>query len=87
MPDFHQEMVNSAMEVREEKYILKRRIKMKILPEFKWMFNDKKEVSSKYQNLEETADFINLSGTPIKEDWVEWKRKLYKSRTRKSRMN
>ena len=52
MPDFLQEMVNSAMEVREEKYISKRSIKMKILPEFMRMFDDTKKVSSKYLNHE-----------------------------------
>ena len=50
MPDFFQDMIKKALEEREEKYISKRSIKMKILPEFKRMFDDTKEVSSKYQN-------------------------------------
>ena len=50
IPDFIQEMVNNSMEVREEKYISKRNIKMNILHEFKRMFDYTKEVSSKYQN-------------------------------------
>ena len=48
MLDNFQDMIKKALEEREEKYISKRSIKMKNLSEFKRMFNNTKEVSSKY---------------------------------------
>ena len=47
MPDKLQEMVESAMERRECKFIKQKNITMNVLPEIKRIFKDTKEVSSK----------------------------------------
>ena len=46
-PECLQEMIDDALEAREEKYTEKRNIKMNVLPEFRRMFENTKEVSSK----------------------------------------
>ena len=40
-------MIDWAMEEREEKYIKKKNIIMKVLPEFQSLFAETKEISSK----------------------------------------
>ena len=47
IPDELQQMVDRAMEEREEKYIKKKNITMKVLPEFQSLFAETKEISSK----------------------------------------
>ena len=47
IPDLLQDMIKRALEAREVKYTSRRNIKMRILPEFKRMFDETKEVSSK----------------------------------------
>ena len=39
-------MVDNAMENREDKFVKKRNLTMKVLPEFLQMFTDSKELSS-----------------------------------------
>ena len=46
IPEELQQMVDRAMEEREEKYI-KKNITMKVLPEFQSLFAEIKEISSK----------------------------------------
>ena len=46
MPEELQQMVDSSMEAREEKYT-KKNITMKVLPEFQSLFVETKEISSK----------------------------------------
>ena len=52
MTNFLKEIVNNEIEVREDKYILKWSIQIKINPEFKRMFDKINEVSSMYHNHE-----------------------------------
>ena len=47
IPDQLQAMVDKAMDEREEKYTKKKNISMRVLPEFKRLFDDTKEISSK----------------------------------------
>ena len=47
-PECLREMVDGALEAREEKYTEKRNIKMNVLPEFRRMFDSTKEISSKW---------------------------------------
>ena len=47
IPDELQQMVDRAMEEREEKCIKKKNITMKVLPEFQSLFAETKEISSK----------------------------------------
>ena len=47
IPDLLQDMIKRALEAREVKYTSRRNIKMRILPEFKRMFDETKEVCSK----------------------------------------
>ena len=46
LPEVMQKMVDNAMEQREDKFVKKRSLKMKVLPEFLQMFTDSKELSS-----------------------------------------
>ena len=47
IPDQLQDMINKAIEEREEKYVSKKNIYMKVLPEFKRLFDETKEISRK----------------------------------------
>ena len=47
MPEQLQEMIEKAFEEREDKFTAKRDIKMKVLPEFREMFNESKQISRK----------------------------------------
>ena len=45
MPEQLQEMIEKALEERKNKFTAKRNIKIKVVPEFKEMFNDTKQIS------------------------------------------
>ena len=46
LPEVMQKMVDNAMEQREDKFVKKRSLTIKVLPEFLQMFTDLKELSS-----------------------------------------
>ena len=71
IPDELQQMVDRAMEEREEKYIKKKNITMKVLPEFQSLFAETKEISSKAyfgNEIGENGRFYTMIGTLIKEE-------------------
>ena len=47
MPEQLQEIIEKAFEEREDKFTVKSNIKIKVVPEFKEMFSDTKQISSK----------------------------------------
>ena len=51
IPEELQEMIDNAMEMREEKYIKRKSITMKVLPKFKDLFTEVKEISSNRYSL------------------------------------
>ena len=63
IPEQLQEMVEGALEVREQKYTKKKNIKMNVLPSFRAMFEETNEVSSRFIFFELVQDemegFIN----------------------------
>ena len=51
IPEELQEMIDKAMEMREEKYIKRKNITMKVLPKFKDLFAEVKEILSNRYSL------------------------------------
>ena len=51
IPEELQEMIDKTMETREEKYIKRKNITMKVLPKFKDLFTEVKEISSNRYSL------------------------------------
>ena len=75
IPDELQRLVNKVNEKNEEKYIQKKNLSMKVLPEFQRMFAEVKEVSSKkiviiYKG--HNGRFHQLLRSTEIEDGLEW---------------
>ena len=49
LPECLKDMVDEALEAREEKYSSNKNIKMNVLPEFRKLFDEVKEVSRRLQ--------------------------------------